>query len=380
MKTSYSALETFKQCPQKYKFQELDRIKVPRSKEALFGTLVHSALKFLHDKEPKFPSKEELLAFYEKNWLSEAKAAWSDEYEERVYKDQGANMLSEYYDRLDKAKSNVVDLELSFSVLLEDAAGEQHIVKGKIDRIDKLQDGAFEIIDYKTNRKMPSQDSVDNNLQLSIYHLALTSRWPNLNPEEVRLSLYFLKHNEKLSTTRNAGQLAQTKADILATIQQVKKSDFSPAPSKLCDYCGYRPLCPVWKHEYAVKEHPQDNETIRAVVAEYAALKAGTQQNEKRIEELKKIIGDFCDAQGVERVFGDGNYVSRKLQKRYAYDIAKIKAILEPLNLWNEIADIDGKKLAEIAKALPLHTQKEIEQAKKVESEYKVFSVAKKNN
>ena len=59
---------------------------------------------------------------------------------------------------------------------------------------------------------------------------------------------------------------------------------------------------------------------------------------------------------------------------------AKIKAILEPLNLWNEIADIDGKKLAEIAKALPLHTQKEIEQAKKVESEYKVFSVAKKNN
>ena len=38
-KTSYSALETFKQCPQKYKFQQIDRIKAAKNKDAVFAGL-----------------------------------------------------------------------------------------------------------------------------------------------------------------------------------------------------------------------------------------------------------------------------------------------------------------------------------------------------
>ena len=95
-------------------------------------------------------------------------------------KPRAKKILSDYYDKLDKSKFSVVDLESSFNILIQDDQ-ETHILRGKIDRIDKLKDGVFEIVDYKTDRRLPSQESADNNIQLSIYHLALTSRWPNLN-------------------------------------------------------------------------------------------------------------------------------------------------------------------------------------------------------
>ena len=54
-------------------------------------------------------------------------------------------------------------------------------------------------IDYKTGKRMPSQDALNRNLQLSLYSLGLQNRWPHLKPEDIKLSLYFLKHGEKLT-------------------------------------------------------------------------------------------------------------------------------------------------------------------------------------
>ncbi|MEK7520144.1 MAG: PD-(D/E)XK nuclease family protein [Patescibacteria group bacterium] len=339
MKISYSAIETFKQCPQRYKFQEIDKIKAPKGKDAVFGTLIHSVLKFIHEKEPRFPTKEEALAYFHLQWPKAEKNIWMDESEEQVYQREGERLICEYYDRLDTtSRPRIVDLESSFSVLLPDDKGETHIVRGKIDRIDKLADGVFEIIDYKTNRRLPSQDSVDANMQLAIYHLALLERWPNLAPEEVRLSLYFLKHNEKLSTKRTSEQLAGTKKDILKVIGDITTSSFSPAPSKLCDFCAYRPLCPMWKHEYQAKEQPLTQADIMKVVDEYITLKNSAQKNEQRIEELKKSINEFCTANGVERVFGAGGYKRAKCRNG-------MRTLWKPYeNSWSR--SIYGKKLS----------------------------------
>ena len=89
MKISYSAINTFQQCPQKYKFQEIDKIKTPKSKEAVFGTVIHETLKFLHNKEPRFPTKEELFQFYNQSWPSKEKINWMDDAEERMFKTEG---------------------------------------------------------------------------------------------------------------------------------------------------------------------------------------------------------------------------------------------------------------------------------------------------
>ena len=70
MRTSYSAIETYLQCPQKYKFQAIDKIRAPKSREAIFGTLVHSSLKFMFQKDPLFPTLEEVIAYFRTHWPS----------------------------------------------------------------------------------------------------------------------------------------------------------------------------------------------------------------------------------------------------------------------------------------------------------------------
>jgi len=69
MRISYSGLDTFSTCPAKYKFQYIERIRVPKSKEAVFGTLIHDCLKVFH--EPSKPTpllEDDLLKYFTERW------------------------------------------------------------------------------------------------------------------------------------------------------------------------------------------------------------------------------------------------------------------------------------------------------------------------
>jgi len=110
-----------------------------------------------------------------------------------------------------------------------------------------LPDGSIEIIDYKTGATIPSQAEVDNNLQLSFYALAATNI-PNKpfgkKPEQVKLSLYFLDQQEKLSTVRSAAQLEKAVQEIFAVREKIEKSDFKCSGHMFCqNNCEYSLLC-----------------------------------------------------------------------------------------------------------------------------------------
>src|SRR3989344_3434542 len=177
MRTSYSALETFRQCPQKYKFQEIDKIKTPKSKEAVFGTLIHASLKFLFSRDPLYPSLDEVIANFRDSWRASEIANMTEE-ERSLYLAQGENILKRFYTKNQPWNFNVVDLESRFELVIEDPKTDtMHILSGIMDRIDKLADDSYEIMDYKTSRKMKSQEGADNDFQLSLYHLGLLKRW-----------------------------------------------------------------------------------------------------------------------------------------------------------------------------------------------------------
>lgn len=346
MRVSYSALNTYQQCPLKFKFQEIDRIRVPKSMEAVFGNIIHSCLKFMFERTPLYPTLDEVINRFDNLWHEkEVNKIQPDE--EKAYYEDGISMLKNFYRLNQPWNFDVVDLESKFEILIPDsnlqnppaAKQETHILAGIIDRIDKTADGNFEIIDYKTSRRMPDQDTLDKDLQMSIYHLGILKRWPHIKPENIKLSLYFLKHGEKITTTRSQKDLEKTKNLIIETINKIKngveKNDFPAFPSPLCGWCGYKPQCPMWKHLYA-KEIPSKEE-IEAAIKEYFELKSQNQQNNRRISVLQAQICDFMNQQGVDRVFGENGYLTRVLQERLSYDMAKIKQILEELGRWNEV-------------------------------------------
>ncbi len=366
MRTSYSALDTFKTCRLKYKFQEIDKIKAPKSKQAVFGTIIHSTLKFLHTPRPVSPTIEETLEYYNNLWNSDV---YQDKQEETAVLSEGVRIIQNYYAKNNPKNFDVVDLETRFSVDI----GNDITLGGVIDRIDKLGDDSFEIIDYKTSKSLPSQKDVDGNFQLSVYYMALLDRWPKME-KPVKLSLYYLKHNIKLSTARTARQINETKQYIFDVISEIEKGNFDPTPNALCDWCGYQEHCPMFRHKFK-KDKTVENIDIQAVLKEYHQLKSEDKKNSRRIAELQKIINDYCNLNGLERVFGDGIYITRVLQQRYSYDLDKVRSVLEPLGKWSEVISVDSVKLKKVISELPYKEKKEIEKAKELKKEFKSLSL-----
>jgi putative RecB family exonuclease len=379
MRLSYSALETFQTCPLKFKFREIDRIKTPQTKEAFFGSLLHDILRILH--EPSqiiIPTEEEILQVFSEKWDP---SFYPDPQEEQIAFSQGVRILKNYYAKNYPAQFNIVNLETRFEAPIMDK-NETHIITGIIDRIDKTENGIFEVIDYKTSRKMPAQKQVDNNLQLAVYHLGVANRWPSIIEQNrpVKLSLYYLPHNEKLSAVKTPEHLKETKEKILGTIDQVKRNvaeqKFEPNPGPLCDWCPYQQWCPLFKHKF--KEKTLNDEEAQTLTKEYFEIKSRSDQDSKRMAEIKEKINAYMNSQGLERVFSESGSITRSPKKTFAYDGKALKEILEPLGKWREILTIDAAKLKKVIDSLPMDIKRKIEAIKKLDKETKTI-IATKN-
>lgn len=387
MRTSYSAIDTYRQCPQKYKFQEIDRIKIPKNREAIFGTLIHNTLKFMFRRDPLFPTLNEIINYFRESWPAKEtlKIPWSAE-EGKIYFEEGVRMLKKFYEKNAPWNFTVVDLESHFAIPLEDKKGAVHILAGKIDRIDKLPDDTYEIIDYKTAKRMPSQAALDKDLQLSLYSLGLQERWPHLRAEDIKLSLYFLKHGEKLSTKITPAATSKTKEELLKTITEIQrklsaKEEFEPRPGPLCDWCGYKPICPAWSHLYRNKTQNLNGKSpaeMNAIIKEYFEIKKTKQQNEARLTELQSAIKDYMDRQKITRVFGKEGIISKKNIQRYEYDWEKVKTILSPLGKWEEVLKADENKLSRVLTEIPEEARMFIEKTRTISREYTVFTSSTK--
>ena len=340
----------------------------------------------MFSRDPLFPTLDEVLVNFSENWKSAATKASKALASElaQIYDESGRKMLKTFFKSNPPWNFSVVDTESRFEVLLPDAeTQEAHILAGIIDRIDKIGDGEYEIIDYKTNRKLPSQEAADQNLQMSLYHMALTRRWPSISPDKIKLSLYFLKHDEKISSKRTADDLSATRNSVLKTIRQISQSqaqnNFPTVVSALCDWCPYKPICPAWKHLYTKTELPvPDEAALQDALKEYFAIKETDNKNAARVKELQEIIKTYMDAQRIDRVFDDrGYFVSKKLQQRFKYDFDKVREILFANGLadkWEAILDADEAKLKIILKELPSPIRQQISDQRVLSKEFIVLT------
>jgi putative RecB family exonuclease len=374
MRISYSSVGTYQNCPLKYKYQHVDRIPEPKSKEAVFGTLVHAVMKYVHTPALLSPTVEQALDYFAKGWNSEV---YEDELEERAAFSQGVTIIQDYLSRNKPSDYTIVDLESRFAIEIGDEVSGKHIVSGIIDRIDRTKDG-YEIIDYKTTRKMPSQDKVDNDLQLSIYLKAFLARYPKeiANLDKITVSLYYLKHGVKLSSTRTREQLDRVDGTFLGVIKSIEEAKFEPILSPLCDWCGYQKICPLWKHKFA-ETRRVETEDVKQAVAEYLDLKGKLSEEKLRLSKLQALILDYMEQEGVDRVFDEAGIIGKSMRKTYKYDAEKLRAVLEPLDKWESVLKVDGIALRTILATLPSSTQDEVEKAKVLDKESTSLTVKK---
>src|SRR5207247_3314174 len=129
-----------------------------------------------------------------------------DDSEERLYADHARQILTDYHRANADSFRIPAALEFRFTVEIEGVS-----LSGMIDRMDRIPGGGYEIIDYKTNRRLPPKAVVDRDLQLSVYYLAAKEIW-GIEPE--RLTLYYLLPGQRMTTFRTADDAEEVRRRI----------------------------------------------------------------------------------------------------------------------------------------------------------------------
>ncbi|MFC1600239.1 ATP-dependent helicase [Patescibacteria group bacterium] len=232
-KLSYSKLTCFEACPLKYKFRYLYNLPAPLTSAANFGVSVHNTLNEFYEglKEGKKADLEVMNELYEKNWIPYG-------YESRAHhnarKHQGLKIMKDYYEDNSEEWKIPEMLERAFNLKVG-----KYAFSGRIDRIDKLNDGTYEVIDYKTG-KSKKGSKLEKDLQLSLYALACRDVY---GIDTSKLSLYFLEDNEKQSTSRTNEDLDKAEEEICTKADALMNSDFCATPGFACKFCEYRLIC-----------------------------------------------------------------------------------------------------------------------------------------
>lgn len=238
---SYTQIEAFDLCPLKYYYRYVLKIPTPPAAAASFGQSVHEALRSFYElvKRREPVTGNTLIDLLDKKWVPLGYTSKS--HEERTKKG-GREMLAAFYKRAFDPTKIPMSLEQFFVVRITPSLK----ISGKIDRIDEVGD-RLEIIDYKTGR-VPTQREIDKSLQMTVYALAATD--PGVlgkTAENVILSFYFLKEQQKISTTRTKHQLDVAKSELVEKARKIDTSTFEPRVGKHCDFCEFRSVCPAWE-------------------------------------------------------------------------------------------------------------------------------------
>lgn len=228
---SVSQIETFKTCPLHYKLKYIYKLPTPPSASISFGVSIHETLrKYYSD-----PSLN-ILKTYKKSFIEEGYL--NKKHKQEFYK-KGESYLLGFLKNGYNPKVKTISLEEKFTLKID----KEFKVGGTIDRIDELGGGRYEIIDYKTGANIPTQKDVDKDMQLSFYALAVSTIY-NVKPEDIKLSLYYLDTQEKITTTRTTKDLNNLKKEILEIKKEIENSDFKCNNNYFCQQgCEFSMFC-----------------------------------------------------------------------------------------------------------------------------------------
>lgn len=366
---SYSRLATFEDCPLRYKFNYLDRIKrEEESIEAFLGSRFHETMEKLY-RELQFRvcSLEELLNYYEEQW--------SKNYHPRIlvvrkerkaddYKNLGLRCIEDYYRRYYPFNQGRT-LALEKRVLIDLKGDGRYLIQGYIDRIDQLSDGTYEIHDYKTSANLPEQGYLDKDRQLALYQIGVHNLWAEAT--KVRLIWHYVAFDKEMSSQRSLEELERLKEDTISLIEKIENTEeFLPQESALCSWCPYPDLCPRQKHYYQVEKLPVKdylNDDGVKLVNTFANFKLEKRKYEEKIKEideelekLKEAVIKYAAREGLEVITGSDHKlkISEKqkvsLPSKNSPERKALEELLEQLHKLEEVSTLDTYALEKIIK------------------------------
>ncbi|EEP75167.1 hypothetical protein MCAG_05494 [Micromonospora sp. ATCC 39149] len=246
---SPSRAADFKTCPLLYRFRSIDRLPERPSVEQVRGTLVHAVLERLFDLPAAGRTPEAAGDLVAPQWdrlvaeQPELAALFDagDPDGTAEFLRSAAGLLEGYFAVEDPRRLEPAEREALISAVVDD----ELLIRGYLDRLDVAPDGALRVVDYKTGGAPREAFEARALFQLKFYALVL---WRTRGVVPRVLRLLYLKDAEVCDYTPDAEELARFERTVVALWQAIEaataRQDFRPRPSRLCDWCNHRALCP----------------------------------------------------------------------------------------------------------------------------------------
>ena len=343
MRISYSQFAAYRRCPQLYRLQYIDKIVVPVGPGLHFGAAVPDALHRMYDPgRLQRPELDEVVEAFLRSWRGREAQVTEDK--RQAYFEQGVELLRRHYEKYAGADDDrrTAATELRFNLRLP---GE-HTLTGRIDRVDVLPDKRLEVIDYKTSRRMPPQETVEKNAQLAIYRMAADELYPGF---EVTTTLFFLLHDHQMQTAQTREFLDETKQDILDVLVSIELKEFDPNPGTHCEWCAYQQQCALFRSP----QEPEDLEIdIEAALRDYAEANSTEREARARKERAQELIHAYLHQRQAERVKRAGYLAERRHYKRItSWDVARLREMLAPLGKWEDVTQISTSSVRNLLRS-----------------------------
>ena len=265
---SPSRASQFKTCPKQFKFANIDKIKEPTTEVQAKGTTVHQALEDLFDLPPEERNTEKLHNLFREAWT---KVRGNDEHhnlfssveEEREWGLDGLKLLNNYMSIEDPTSFEPLERERWVRGSIEDLN-----LRGILDRMDRNNKGELVIVDYKSGKAPLAKYKEPRFFALKLYALLIQKELGEMPSE---LKLIYLKNSTIHTLKVTQDSLDQVKIEVLEIWNNIKKAfetnEFPATKNSLCDWCYYKPICPVFN------ENAPDTEKLKEINEELTEIK-----------------------------------------------------------------------------------------------------------
>ena len=247
---SPTRLKTFLSCPMMYRLEYVEKLGRFYHKARAgytFGSTLHQTLQNFHEAGGSAEvSAEQLVERLETDWQSQG---YKDAEHEQAHKEAAVQILATYHaaatERADTTRTFLTEKMLKWDL-------GPFVLTGRIDRIDEhTEDGALEIVDYKSGRLDVTEEDVKGALAMSIYQLLVKRNHPD---RRVFATIHALRGGVTASASFDDDELLALEEDVRGLGLLILETDFEavrPVPlPDVCPDCDFLPLCTrAWKRE-----------------------------------------------------------------------------------------------------------------------------------
>ncbi|OHO34384.1 exodeoxyribonuclease V subunit beta [Corynebacterium sp. HMSC034E11] len=243
---SPSRASDYKRCPLQYRFRAIDRLPEPSTEAQVKGTLVHAVLEEMFSwprEERTYPAAvKRLKPTWEQMRIDDPTCAVpvEDDYQMLV---DARTLLRGYFTMENPLGFDAHAQEMPVDFTLPNGVP----VRGFIDRVDIAQTGEVRVVDYKTGKKPLPRYSQDAQFQMRFYALVY---WRLFGVVPTQLKLMYLKVMDSMILTPSREELEYFERDLAELWWKIeadgKAGSFRPQQSKLCGWCAFQSLCPVF--------------------------------------------------------------------------------------------------------------------------------------